>query len=115
MWNQLKQPGSFRSLIALLCGTLFAIGLSLSAQWFALHKSVMDNSQPPSNSSSIFLWMWKAHALIVAVSSWPWIVLLFLIFTGSAIYQRNQEKGWLSAMMAGIAFVSMLTQLIQKL
>jgi hypothetical protein len=113
MWNQLKQPGSFRSLIALVGGTVFAIG-SVMLQRFQPHVSVMDKGQPPSNGSSIFLWMWQAQALLARTSSWPWILPLFLACAGFAIHQRNKEKGWIAAMMAGMAFVSLLFQLIQK-
>lgn len=114
VWDELKRPGHLRSLVAMLAGTVFALGWMLTAQSL-LGFSVMGKGQMPPNGPLLYRIMLDLHELLVLVNSWPWILLLLALFAWKAIRQRDKKEGWIAAMLTGVALISALAQLVQKI
>jgi len=54
----------------------------------------------------------KIHHIYAALFTWPWIVIMILLFVLWAVRSRNEEKGWTVAFVAGMLVVVGLNNLI---
>lgn len=115
IWNQLRQPGYVRSLVAMLGGTLIAIvALSLiHILQLYLHHSVMDKGQPPSAIPPALLLFWRAGDVLLLAARWPGVVLVFLYLVWRMIQLRHKKDGGMAAFFAGVMLVFVVQKLVQ--
>lgn len=114
VWQELKTAGPFRSLLA------FTAGVALPLAGYLLPtmpsgRSVLDKGHLLSGGPWLLQLLFRIFSLLAKIWSWPWIVLVFLVFTGFAIVQRREEKGWTFAFVAAWAFLAVLHEIIFRL
>ena len=75
----------------------------------------MGSEELPSRGPWIIQFLFRIPSLFAKINSWPWILLVFLLFVSFAIVRRRDEKGWTFALVAGVAFVGALYQVISRM
>ncbi|HLZ13218.1 MAG TPA: hypothetical protein VKP58_11585 [Candidatus Acidoferrum sp.] len=114
MWEQLKQPGYVRSMVAILGGTTLEVASYILVHSFQFNPSVMGRGQRPASSALAFIVLWRIRNVFILAFKLPWVAVIFLCFAWLAIQGRNKENGWRYAFFAAFIFVSILRQLIQR-
>jgi hypothetical protein len=112
VWDQVKDAGGFRSTLAFVGGAVFRVAIYLLGEAVQPGISVMDRGQPTSNMPSFFWWHWR---ILRMVNSWPWIGVIFLVFSCLALLKPKRERGWTFALVAGLAFAGILKSLVLKM
>jgi hypothetical protein len=111
MWEKLKKPGSFRSLVAFAGSFAFSLASYVLSQWLQPARSALDRGQLPSHGLPLTAWILRFYSVL---NSWPWIFVVFLVFAGLSVLKRNKANGWTYALVAGIAMVG-IVRLIEHL
>jgi hypothetical protein len=114
IWDQLKQPGSLRSSVAILGGVTLGLASYFLVRALQFQHSVMDKGKPPSNGAPAFQILWHVQNAFVSAVKLPWVLLIFFYFIWLAVQERNKKNGWVAALAVGLFFVSILRQLIQR-
>jgi len=104
MWEQLKKPGSFRSWVAFTSAAVVSFAIFVR-NWLLLAQSALDRGRPPVHGLPLALWLLRFYTML---NSWPWILVVFLVFAGLSILKRNKADGWLYALVAGIALAGIV-------
>jgi hypothetical protein len=104
MWEQLKKPGSFRSWVAFASAAVVSFAIFVWS-WLLLPHSALDRGQPPARGLPLALWPLRLYALL---ASWPWILVVFLVFAAMSVLKRNKADGWTYALVAGMALVGIV-------
>jgi hypothetical protein len=112
MWKQLKKPGSFRSWLAFASATVVSLVSFMLSLWMQPARSALDRGQPPSHGLPLTVWMVRFYTVL---NSWPWILVVFLVFAGLSVLKRNKADGWTYALVAGIALIGIVRLLVGHL
>jgi hypothetical protein len=91
---------------------LFSLASFLLSKMTSGRISVMQKPELPAHAPWILKALWLPVAFLHKIGSWPWVVLLFLLFGYLAVVQRREEKGWASAFVAGVALLGVLHEII---
>ena len=70
-----------------------------------LAHPALDRGQLPAHGLPLAQWLLRLYALL---ASWPWILVVFLVFAALSVLKRNKADGWLYALVAGIALVGIV-------
>jgi hypothetical protein len=112
MWEQLKKPGSFRSLVAFASAAVVSLVNFMLSLWMQPAHSALDRGQPPSHGLPLTVWTLRFYTVL---NSWPWILVVFLVFAGLSVLKRNKAGGWTYALLAGFALVGIVRLLVGHL
>jgi|SRR5215472_2757596 len=115
MWQEIKTAGPIRSMLAFAAGVLVTLVTYLLRDIMRTGLSVMDKEEIPSRGSWLIQLLSVVPRLFMKINSWPWIALVFVIFAALTIQRRREEKGWVFALTAGVAFMETQHQAILRL
>ena len=104
MWEHLKKPGSVRSWAAFAGGAAFTVAEYALSQWMQPARSVLDRRKPPSHALPLYC----IPRFYAVLNSWPWILVVFLVFAGLSFLKRNKADGWAYALVEGVALIGIL-------
>jgi hypothetical protein len=113
--QSIKTAGPLRSLAAFTVGVSVSVAGYLLSQTTRTGVSVLDNGELPARGPWAIRLLFRGANLFVRINSWPWIMLVFLVFASLAVLRRKDEKGWTFAFVAGAAFIGTLHEIIFRM